>query len=273
MKVLPRLSAYGLLSLVALLCLFPLGWAALTSLKTREEVFEDPYGLPAAPQWGNYLRAWEIGRFNQYTLNSLILSVSTVLLVLLLSLLLGYWLSQTRARARNTVFMLFLLGLMVPIHGFMVPLFQNLQALSLLNSRIGTILAMTATALPFAVYLVRQAVDELPASLIEAALVDGARPLQILRMVVLPLLKPTILALGTLQFIWAWNEFTIPLITLHVDDLRPVPVGLTFFSTRFSVDHALSAAGTIIASAPLVVVYLLFQRHFVQGILAGSLKS
>ncbi len=273
MTLLSRTITYVFLFAVAALCLFPLSWVAITSLKTREEVFANPYGLPASPNWDNYVRAWDIGKFSQYTLNSAILSVSTVLLVVGLSLPLGYYIARRRTRLGGWLFTLFLLGLMVPIHGFMVPLFQNIQALGLLNTQLGTILAMTATALPFAVFLMRQAIDELPDTLFEAATMDGARPLVTLRLVAMPLLKPTILALGTLQFIWAWNEFTIPLITLHVEALRPVPVGLTFFSTRFSVDHALTAAGTIIAAAPLVVVYLVLQRQFVQGILAGAVKG
>ena len=117
---------------------------AITSLKTGAEVFADPYGLPSSLNWDNYVRAWEIGRFSLYTLNSAILSVSTVLLVIGLSLPLGYWVSRTSSKAGGLVFLLFLVGLMVPIHGYMVPMFQNLQALGLLDSHLGTILAMTA---------------------------------------------------------------------------------------------------------------------------------
>ncbi len=271
--ILQRSSLYALLTGTLALCLFPLGWAAITSLKTRQEVLESPYALPQALQWSNFAKAWQIGKFSTYTLNTILLTVPTVVLVLLLSLLIGFALSRTRLPGRGAIFLLFLLGLMVPIHGYMVPLFQNLKLLGLVDTRLGAVLAMTATFLPFAVYMMRQAIDELPDALIEAAVIDGARPLQIMWHVVLPLTKPAILALAALQTIWAWNEFVIPLITLHTDDLRPVSVGLTFFSTRFSVDHALSAAGTIIACAPLLVVYLVFQRHFVQGILAGSVKG
>lgn len=268
-----RVGAHLFLALVLVLSVFPILWAVLTSLKATDEIYVDPYGLPEVFRWANYAEAWVIGKFSRYTINTVLLTVPTVLLVVGLALTTAFALSRTRIRWSRPIFLFFLFGLMVPIHGYMVPMFYNLRGLGLVDTRTGAVLAMTAIFLPFAVFLMRSAIADLPSEIFEAAVIDGARPAQVLWHIVLPLVRPAILALVVLQTIWTWNELVVPLLTLHDDELRPVSVGLTFFQTRFSFDYGLTAAGTIISAAPLILVYILFQRHFVRGILAGSMKG
>jgi ABC-type glycerol-3-phosphate transport system permease component len=267
------LLIYGFLGAMLVLSLFPLAWALLTSLKTNVEVMQSPYGLPAEIQWVNYADAWVIGRFRTYLANTLLITLPTVLLVCTLALVTAFALTKLRIAGAPVIFLFFLLGLMVPVHGYMVPMYYNLRSFGLLDSRLGTVLAMTAVFLPFAIYLMRSAVDKVPEEMIESARIDGANPVQILALIVTPLVKPTLMALLVLQTIWTWNEFLIPLITLFTDSRRTVSIGLTFFQTRFGNDYRLTAAGTVISAAPLILIYLVFQRQFVQGLLAGAVKD
>jgi raffinose/stachyose/melibiose transport system permease protein len=267
------LLIYTLLGSILVLSLFPLAWAFLTSLKTNVEVMQAPYALPSEVQWANYAEAWVIGRFRTYIANTVLITLPTVLLVCTLALVTAFALTKLRIAGSGAIFLFFLLGLMVPVHGYMVPLYYNLRGLGLLDSRLGTVLAMTAVFLPFAIYLMRSAVEKVPEEMIESARIDGANPVQTLALIVTPLVKPTLMALVVLQTIWTWNEFLIPLITLFTDSHRTVSIGLTFFQTRFGNDYRLTAAGTIISAAPLILIYLVFQRQFVQGLLAGAVKD
>ena len=272
-RILSLLVIYLFLVTVLIFSLYPILWTVLTSLKTSIETIKNPYSLPETIQWANYAQAWVIGRFGTYSWNSILITVPTVLLITTLATMTSYALSKLKLFGVPAILLFFLLGLMVPFHGFMIPMYYQLRDLDLLKTRWGVILALTALALPFAVYLMRSAIIQVPDELIESARLDGANPIQILLMVVTPLIRPTLVALIVIQSIWAWNEFLIPLLILHKDSLRTVQIGLTFFQTRFSTDFALTAAGTVIILAPLIVVYLAFQRHFVKGILSGGVKS
>ncbi len=272
-RILSLLVIYLFLVTVLIFSLYPILWTVLTSLKTSIETIKNPYSLPETIQWANYAQAWVIGRFGTYSWNSIFITVPTVLLITTLATMTSYALSKLKLFGVPAILLFFLLGLMVPFHGFMIPMYYQLRDLDLLNTRWGVILALTALALPFAVYLMRSAIIQVPDELIESARLDGANPIQILLMVVTPLIRPTLVALIVIQSIWAWNEFLIPLLILHKDSLRTVQIGLTFFQTRFSTDFALTAAGTVIILAPLIVVNLAFQRHFLKGILSGGVKS
>lgn len=272
-RILGVLAIYLFLLSVLVLSLFPVLWTLLTSFKTTIQTTQQPYALPETIQWVNYAEAWTIGRFRTYAVNSVLITVPTVLLVTTLAVMTSYALTKLKLFGTPAILLFFLLGLMVPFHGFMVPMFYSLRDYGLLNTRWGAILAITATALPFAIYLMRSAVTQVPDELIESARLDGANPLQVLIYLVTPLIRPTLMALIVLQTIWAWNEFLIPLLVLQKDSLRTVQIGLTFFQTRFSNDFALTAAGTIITSIPLIVVYVVFQRHFVKGLLSGGVRG
>ena len=272
-RVLSLVFIYLFLITVLIFSLYPILWTVLTSFKTSIETIKNPYSLPETIQWVNYAKAWSIGRFGTYSVNSVLITVPTVLLVTTLAVMTSYALSKLKLFGVPAILLFFLLGLMVPFHGFMIPLYYQLRDLNLLNTRWGVILALTAGALPFAIYLMRSAVIQVPDELIESARLDGANPLQILMFVVTPLIRPTLVALIVIQAIWQWNEFLIPLLILHKDSQRTVQIGLTFFQTRFSTDFALTAAGTVIILLPLIVVYLAFQRHFVRGLLSGGVKA
>jgi len=263
---------YIFLILVLVVSMFPISWAVLCSLKTNPEIIRHPYSFPKQIQWDNFIRAWKIGRFSIYTINSIIITLFTVSLVVTLATITGFALAKLKLYKANVILLLFLLGLMVPFHGYMIPMYYNLGNLGLLNSRLGAILAMTATQLPLAVYLIRISFVEFPEEIMDSIRIDGGSPIQMLMYIVVPILKPALMSIIVISTIISWNEFIIPLFVLVKDPVRTLPIGLSFFQSR-TPEINLTAAGTIMASLPLIMFYLVFQRHFIRGVLAGSLKE
>lgn len=267
-----RLSVYGALVVMSLISVLPLIWVWLSSLRASQDIAEDPFGLPWRPDFSSYSRAWTEARFAEYLLNSVIIAVGTVVLITIVAVPASYALGALRLPASSAVLLLFLIGLMIPIWSIVIPLFFQLRDLGLVNTRTGAILIESALGLPFAIFLLRAFFRELPTELLEAARIDGAGHLRTILYVVVPLARPALYTLFVFEFMWSWNELVIPLFFLQDDSVRTLPIGLTFFQGRFTSDTAVIAAGTILAALPVLIVYLIFNRQFIQGLTAGASK-
>ncbi|MDZ7801391.1 MAG: carbohydrate ABC transporter permease [Trueperaceae bacterium] len=265
-----RTLAYLVLSLFTAAVLIPFLLIALTSLKTPDELGAGLLTLPEAPQWGNYLRAWTEGNLRRYFLNSLIVIVPVVVVTPALAAMCAYALALLPLPGRRTLFAVLLLGLVVPYEGLIIPLYYGLRSVGLLNTYLAMILPLIALSLPFGTYLLWATFKSLPDALIDAAVLDGAGRMTVFRHVLLPLARPTFGVLTIFLFIWNWNEFFIPLVMVSDDALRTLPVGIAFFQGRYTTDIPLLAAGATIVAAPLVVVYLAFQRQFISGLVKGA---
>lgn len=266
-------ARYAVVIAFALLTAGPLVWVVTTSLKTTRDLAMSPLGLPSQPQWGNFPEAWHVGRFGDYFLNSLIVSVPIVVLVVALSSLAGYAFARLRLPGATPLFMLFLLGLMVPFQSIMIPLFYLLRDLDLLGSYWAMILPMTAFGLPLGIFLMRAFFAGLPGELADAGKIDGCTEFGVFWRVMLPLSLPGLSTLAVLQFILAWKEFLIPLLYLQREELRPVVLGLMFFKNEYTRDVPLTMAGTVLVMIPLVVAYVFLQRSFIRGLTAGAVKG
>lgn len=263
---------YLFLIIFLIISMFPIMWAALCSIKTDTEITKHPYSFPKQIEWDNFNRAWKIGRFGTYTTNSVVVTFFTVFLVVILSTTTGFALAKLNLYKSNVILLFFLLGLMIPVHGYMIPLYYNLLNLGLINSRLGAILAMTATQLPLAIYLMSTSFVGFPEEIMDSVRIDGGTPLQMLIYVAVPMSKPALTSVIVISTIFSWNEFVIPLLTLIDDSVRTLPIGLSFFQSR-TPEINLTAAGAVMAALPLIIFYLVFQRHFIRGMLAGSLKE
>lgn len=267
-----RCLMYIFLLAVLVVSLFPLYLMVVTALKTNTEVAINAYSLPAMPRWSNFAEAWAVGRFSSYLLNTVLITGGSVTLVVVLSLITGFSLAKLRLPGKQAIFLYFLAGFTVPFFGYMVSLFYTLKNLGLLNSRLGVVLTLSAINLPFGIFLMRSFFLNVPNDLLDSARMDGGNTMDILIYIMAPLAKPAILALVVMQCLWSWNDLIVPLVILHKDALRTISVGLTFFQTRFAQDYRLTAAGTTIAALPLIVVYIIFQRHFIRGMMQGAFK-
>ena len=264
---------YAILILFALIAITPIIVMWMAALKTSGEIFKDPFSLPSALHWENLVKAWTVGRFNKYLGNSIIVTIPTVAGVVGLSCLAGYAFGRLKFFGSKVIFYIFLLGLMVPFQSIMIPMYYDLQKLKLLGSYWAMILPAIALGLPFGIFLMQAFFRDLPAELADAARVDGCSELGVFLKIMLPLAGPAVSTLVVFQFMWTWNAFLMPLLFLNEETLRPLSLGLMFFSGRYTMNYGLVAAGVTLATLPLIVIYLLFQRQFMRGLTAGALKG
>ena len=266
------LFRHAVLILFAFVAFYPIVVMWITALRPAAEVMRDPFGLPTGIFLDNIVNAWVKGRFGNYFINSIIITLPTVIGVVALSALGGYGIARFRFRGRMLIFYTMLLGLTIPFQSVMIPLYYQLLAMGLLGSYLAVILPSIAFGLPFGIFLMQSFFEDLPHELTEAARVDGCSEFRIFRSVMLPLARPAISTLIVFQFMRTWNEFLMPLLYLQDEARRPIPLGLMFFQGAYTRDIGLIAAGVSLSTIPVIIVYLIFQRQFVKGLTAGAVK-
>jgi raffinose/stachyose/melibiose transport system permease protein len=222
---------------------------------------------------GDLGTAWDDGNFGTYLRSSAIVAASVVAISTVLSILAGYAFGLIRFRGADVLFYLFVLGLTVPLEAIVVPLYYDLRDVGLTDTYWALILPQAALSTAFGTFWMRAFFRSVPRSLIEAARLDGSSSWVTLWRVVLPLGRPAVLTMVVLVFMWTWNEFLLALVMVSDESLRTAPLGLAFFQGRNTDDEALLAAGSLIVAAPVVIVYLFLQRHFIRGMLSGAVKG
>lgn len=279
MKI-PRSLVFVAFAGYTLWVVFPMVWVAYSSLKPDEAIFRDTFALPAAGelQWGNYARAWGEAQFGDYFLNSVLVTVVSVTLIVYLGAMAAYALARFRVPGGPVVFWLFLAGLMIPAQLAMVPLFFELRALGLLNSRLGLILVYTANGLPFAIFILAGFFRSLPRALYEAAIIDGCGEFTAFRRVMLPLARPGLVTVAIFQFIGVWKEYFFAFMLLSGDPdgaVRTLPLGLAnlAITAQYRADYGMLFAGLVIVTLPILAGFILLQQHLVKGVTAGALKG
>jgi raffinose/stachyose/melibiose transport system permease protein len=273
-----RLSGWDIaryLTLIAFLLIFliPILWIWSSALKSSIEIARDPFALPQEFRWENLKEAWTTGRFDRYIGNTLIYTAAITAGVVFLSCLAGYALALLPLPGRGVILTLFLLGLMVPFQSVMIPIYYLLRDISLLETYWAFIVPGIALRLPFGIFLMRGFFRGLPRDIGDAARVDGANEWSVFRQVMLPMAWPGMATLVVFQVIDTYNQFLMPLIFVQRDELRPVSLGTMFFFGRFTADRGMIAAGVTISMLPMVILYLLLQRRFIEGITAGAMKT
>jgi len=264
---------YLILIVLTMFALAPIVVMGFNSLKSNAEVGRNPLGPPAAIQWNNYPRAWEQGEFGKTTRNSAILVASTVIGVLALGGMAAYSLARLNLPGGGMVMLLLLVISTLPIQLFLVPLFFLWKNLGLINNLAGLTLIYTATNAPFAIFLLRSYMVQLPADFEDAARVDGANEWQVFSKVVLPLSWPGFLTVGLVVGLGVWNEFLLATVFISNPDLFPVATSYYRFTSRFSRDWSLTSAAAVMMIAPILILFLALQRRFIDGLTQGGLKG
>lgn len=258
------------LVLFAVAFLVPFVGIALASVQ-RGQV--SGFALPDEWAWDNFARAWAEGRFSQLMMSSLIIVALVVPTAIVLSVLAGYGLAVIRPRGDSFVTAAFVVGLTLPTELVVIALYYNLGAAGLTNNYLGIALAEVALFLPFGVFWMSTHFSAVPRELVESGRIDGAGDLRVLRSLLLPISWPALTTLAVLFFVWAWNQFLIVLVLMQSPTKRTATAGLGFFVGEFTTDVPLLSAASLIVIAPVVVVYLIFQRSFVSGITQGAVKG
>jgi len=261
----------GALAVIAALTLFPLCWMVSASLMAPGEASSFPPPLlPRDPTLQNYRALFGTQGLGAQALNSLFVASAATLLSLGFNLTAGYAFAKLPFRGREAVFRTLLAAMVIPGQVAMMPLFLMLKQMGLVNSFAGALVPWLAGV--FGIFLVRQYARAIPDDILEAARLDGAGEGRIFLHVVLPLLKPIVITLAVLVFLGAWNDFMWPLIVLTDRELQTPPVALAGLSREHVQDTELMMAGAVLTVAPVLLLFLLLQRHYMQGLLMGSVK-
>ena len=262
-----RILNYVILTLFAAYALFPIITIIVTALGPKSRVTEP------GPHFSNLVDAWQIGGFGGALTRSLLVALLVVSTALVLSILAGYAFGTMRFKGSTALFYLFLLGLMVPAEAIVIPLFFDLRTLGLTDTIWAVALPQIAQSVAFGTFWMRAQFRALPPNLIEAAALDGATGLRTLARVVVPPSLPSIATVAVLMFMWTWNEFLIPLIMSPGAQWRTAPLSLAVFQGQYTSDSALVASAGVIIAAPIIIVFLLLQRYFINGMLEGAAKE
>jgi multiple sugar transport system permease protein len=273
-----RLKPVEVLIHLALICgalvmVMPFLWMLLTSVKTLQQAFAiPPVWIPNPILWGNYPESLTILPFYQGYLNSAYISLLVVAAQLLTCSMAGYSFARINFPLRTPLFFLFLATLMIPIQLTIIPLFLIMRQLDWINTHL-SIIVPYALLNAFGVFLMRQFIKGIPVELEEAAIVDGANRWTIFWRIIFPLLRAPLAALGIISFLGQWNNFFLPLIMLNSPDLFTVPLMLNQFRGQYISDWTLLMAASAIAVIPILIVYVIGQRHIIQGIAITGLKG
>jgi raffinose/stachyose/melibiose transport system permease protein len=260
----------GVLSLFAFV---PLFLVFVTALKDRLQIAQNPLGLPEVYLWHNFLRAWEEGSFGLYFRNSILITFPSVLAVVLLSLLAAYAFALLKFPFKEILFIFFLAGMTIPLGVLAIPLFYEMLDLGLINTHLALILPQIGISMPFGILLLRSFIQDLPREIIDAGRIDGCSNWVLLWRIVMPISRPAVYSLVIFMFTWSWNEFLLATVLLQTESVRTLPLGLNFFRGRYSSDFPMLMAGAIITFIPVVIVYVIFQRQFIKGMISGSLSG
>lgn len=269
----PLITTHALLLFLSLLMLFPVLLTVSSALKTREDVRTNPFGLFSSFSLESVERAWTVGNFGEYMVNTFILSVPSTIIVVALSTMAGYAFAKLPFRGRSVIFYLVILGLLVPFFTYMIPLYFQLQGMGLLDTLPGVILVMSTTGMAFGAVFMRAFFSDLPPELEQAARIDGASEWQIFLKVMVPLVSSGAGALAVFTFLQNWNNLLVPLLYLPGGDFRPLTLGLYLFAGGRTVDIGPLAAGTLITILPVVILFVVLQRQVARGILSGAVKG
>lgn len=234
-----------------------------------------PQGLswPADPQWHNFIDAWNVANITTLLGSSILIVLGVVPAVMLISTMAAYALVVLKIPLGKIFFVLLLVGLTLPFEVTIVPLYQQLQDMGLLNNRVGLSLALVGLNMPFAIYWMRAHFLTVPEELSEAAGMDGAGPLRAFRLIHVPLAGPALASLGLLTFLSTWNQFLLAIVLIDDPNKRTMAGALQSFVGKYSTDLVLLNAGSVLLMAPTIIVFLILQRHFVKALLQGATKG
>ncbi|MGB4136810.1 MAG: carbohydrate ABC transporter permease [Microbacterium sp.] len=274
----PRSSSPGgplvtvLLSAYAFIAVGPLLLMVSNSLRPSKDIYTDPVGLPIPPSFASYTLAWSKGNFSQYFVNSFVVTTASVLLTIAVAVPAAYAISRSRSRIVGAIEATFLSGLMLPVHLAILPLFYLMDSMRLVDNPVSLVLIYSTIGIPFSVFVLTAFFRQLPMELEEAAQIDGAGSFRRFLTIMVPLVRPAIATVAIFRFVPIWNDFLFPLVLMRSTSHYTLPVGLTSFFGQYQTDWSALFAGLVIATLPLVVLFLLATRQIISGLTAGMSK-
>lgn len=264
---------YATLGLLLFITLFPIALLILNSLKASAEIVQNPLAFPATLRFDNFARAWNDANFGQTLLNSVVLTGLTILFVCTTGSLTAYVLARRKIRTWKIITFYLLASTTAPIQLFLFPLYFGFAQLGLINNPVAVAFIYTAVYSPFAIMLLRTYFLAVPKELEEAALIDGATHWQVFSRVFLPIVSPGILTVALIIGLYSWNEFLIATTFLQGQERLTAVVSFFLLSGQYSSDWGVIMAAALIIVLPIVILFILLQRRFIEGMAGGSVKG
>ena len=262
--------------IIALVYILPLYWTINTSLKSRDEIYSNPYGLfPTTPTLQNYLDMFtlENGMFARYFSNSIITVVLTVMFVVVVSLLAGYGFSKLNIPGKGIFMVLIMAALMIPFHALLNPLYSLMMKLNLFNNRMSLVLIYTTFQMPFCIFMMKNAFDVIPTSLRESAMIDGAGEIRVFWQIMSPLVWTSVATIAIYCAYTTWNDYIVALVFANVEHLKTVNIGMSSLAIgKYGNNWGLLSAGSIISLTPIMLLFIFLQKYFIKGMLNGAVK-
>ena len=273
-KTVGQVLSYIVLVIWAFISLFPVYWMLTFSLKNNNEIFgENVIGLPKYWVWENYTRAMNTGNMPQYFLNSVIVAVSTILITLLASIMATYAMTRLDWKLSKTTHKFFMLGLTIPIHASIVPLYTTLARLKMLNSYWALIIPYSAFSLSMGILIAVGFMGDIPYDLDEACFIDGCGVWGTFIRIIAPLMMPAVATVGIYTFLQCWNELMFANVFISKDALKTLPVGVQALSGQYTTDWGPIGAALSIATIPTLLVYVFLSKQIQDSFIAGAVKG
>jgi raffinose/stachyose/melibiose transport system permease protein len=263
------------LILFSISCIFPLVWMFYSSLKEKRVFNADIIGLPKKPTFINYFNILtnKDYRIAESVINSFRTTIISVALIILFGFIVGYILARIKFPGNRIIYVVFLMGMLIPIHSLLVPIYVVFSDTGLANHWYTLSIPYVAFGLPIAIFLVESFVKVIPNSLEEAAAIDGSTFTRTMFSIILPICKPILTTIGIIQTFACWNEFSFALVLLKDQRLHTVPLAMTQFTGQFSSDYPKIMAAMLITMSPIVIFYFVFSKQIIKGMVAGAVKG
>jgi raffinose/stachyose/melibiose transport system permease protein len=254
--------------------LYPLLWLLIYSLKTNEEILSGSFfSLPASPQWQNYIYAIGDGHYFRYLLNSVIVTSVTMVCIITLASLTAFAIARFRWKYASWVLLVFLVGMMIPMTGTLLPLMIIFKEIHILNTPLALILPYMAFQTPIAIFIMSGFMKTIPHEIEESAIVDGAGVFRIYRSIILPISVPPIMTVCILTFINIWNEYILAATFVSAEKFKTLPFGVNSFVSQYSVNYGAIGAFLVLGALPVILIYFVLSDKITKGMVAGAIKG
>ncbi len=264
---------YAFLIILALIYLLPLLWVVITSLKDDAILMTSPWAFPEHLMFENYSYAWTMGHLGIATLNSFIVCVTTLLVSMIVGSMAAFAIAKLRWKLSKLTLTYFMIGMMIPIHCVLIPLFIQFSSWKLTNSLVGLIIPYVTFSLPITIYIMVGFFESIPNELFEAAVIDGCSVPRMFVHVALPMAKTGFMVTGLMSFVSNWNELLLAMVFISKEEVKTLPVSLTKFVGPYHTNYTQMFAAIVIAVIPTIIVYCIFANQIVEGLTAGAVKG
>ncbi|MBU9720594.1 MULTISPECIES: carbohydrate ABC transporter permease [Bacillaceae] len=269
-----KLFLYTFLIVIAVVQVLPLVWLFLFSLKNNQEVFNlPPLALPQDPQWGNYARVWTEGNIGQYFFNSVYITASAVILTVIFASFVTFAITRMKWKLSSLVLGMFMVGLMIPVHSTLIPLFNFFLNVNLMDHPLAIILTYTAFNMPITIMILLGFYYTLPRDIEEAAIMDGCSVHRLFFQITLPMTAPVVATTAIINMIYNWNEYVFVNTFISSDKFKTLTVGIQNFIGQYQTDWGAIGATLMISILPILIAFFILSNRIVEGITAGSIKG